>query len=168
MFKIGDVIVYSLHGLSQIDDICEKKLVDETKTCYVLHPLDQPDLTIITPVDNEKVVMLKMMDPGEAKEIVESFRQPGMKWIASDRERTTKFKSLIKTGDRRQISEIANMLMRKHHELNMKQKKLYEQDRKCLKTIQDILFVELAMSLNTTVEKISKKITNMINEQAIS
>ncbi len=50
----------------------------------------------------------------------------------------------------------------------MKQKKLYEQDRKCLKTIQDILFVELAMSLNTTVEKISKKITNMINEQAIS
>ena len=62
MFNIGDVIIYSTHGLSQIDDICEKTISDVTRTYYVLHPLAQANLTISTPVDNEKVVMLKLLE----------------------------------------------------------------------------------------------------------
>ncbi len=57
MYKIGDAIVYSLHGLCQIDDICDKTIANVTRTYYVLHPLAEKSLTISIPVDNDKVIM---------------------------------------------------------------------------------------------------------------
>lgn len=62
------------------------------------------------------------MDLGETKEILQSFKQPGVDWIKGDRDRSMGFKSLVNTGDRREIAKVANTLMRRHHELNTKQK----------------------------------------------
>ncbi|MEH7418734.1 CarD family transcriptional regulator [Neobacillus drentensis] len=67
MFNIGDLVIYSIHGLSRIDDICEKTISNVTKTYYVLHPLDQANLIISAPVDSDKVVMQKMLDSEEAE-----------------------------------------------------------------------------------------------------
>ena len=39
MFNIGDVVIYSAHGISKIDNICEKPFSNVTKTYYELHPL---------------------------------------------------------------------------------------------------------------------------------
>ncbi|WP_161487140.1 CarD family transcriptional regulator [Neobacillus mesonae] len=44
MFSIGDVIIYSVHGLSRVDDICEKTIANVTRTYYALHPLEQSNL----------------------------------------------------------------------------------------------------------------------------
>lgn len=162
MFKIGDVIVYSVHGLSKIDDIVEKTIHDETKKYYVLHPLDQSNLTISTPVDNEKVVMLKMMDQTEAKEILKSFGVPGASWIEDTRQRAMKYKEVVMTGNRMEIAKIANTLMRKSNELSLKGKKLYDQDRKILTTIQNILFKELSLAMNSTYEKVSEQVEQMV------
>ena len=68
MFNIGDIVIYSAHGVSKIDNICEKTYSNVTKTYYELHPIEQTNLMISTPVDNDKVVMLKMMDREEAEE----------------------------------------------------------------------------------------------------
>ena len=40
MFNIGDVVMYSAHGVSKIDNICEKTYSNVTKTYYELHPLE--------------------------------------------------------------------------------------------------------------------------------
>ena len=39
MFNIGDVVIYSAHGISKIDNICEKTFSNVTKTYYELLPL---------------------------------------------------------------------------------------------------------------------------------
>ena len=70
MFEIGDVIIYSEHGLCQIDEICEKTISGVTRTYYVLHPLGESNLKISTPIDNNKVVMQKTMDGEEAEELL--------------------------------------------------------------------------------------------------
>lgn len=154
MFNVGDVIIYSVHGLSKIDDICEKTISNVTRKCYVLHPLEESNLTITTPVDNDKVVMLKIVNSEEAKRILQSFNQPGISWIEDSRQRSAKFQEIVKGGNREDIAKVANTLMRKSNELKMKEKKLYDQDRKILHTIQRILFKEIAMSLNTTFENV--------------
>lgn len=164
MFNIGDVIIYSAHGLSQIDDICEKTFSNVTRTYYVLHPLGQSNLTISTPIENDKVVMIKMMNREEAKEILQSFQQPGIHWVSNPRERIIKYKNVVKSGDQREIAKLANTLMRQNIELKINNKKLYEQDRRLLDTIQNILFKELAMSLDTSFEKIVEQVSNMIKK----
>ena len=156
MFNIGDVVIYSAHGISKIDNICEKTFSNVTKTYYELHPLEQTNLMISTPVDNDKVVMLKMMDRKEAEEILQSFQQTGIHWVSNPRERSLQYKKVVKNGDRNEIAKVVNTLMRHNIELKKDNKKLYEQDRRILDTTQNILFKELAMSLDTSYEMISR------------
>lgn len=164
MFNIGDLVMYSVHGLSKIDDICEKTISNETKTYYVLHPLEQANLTISAPVDSDKVVMQKMMDPEEAMEILQSFRQPGASWIENSKQRYSQYQYIVKTGERKEIAKIANTLMRKELELHLENKKLHEQDRKLLDPIHHLLFKELAMTLDTTFEKIVEQVIRSIKQ----
>jgi len=113
MFKIGDMIIYSVHGLCEIKDITEKKHRGTTRKYYVLHPLQDPQLTIYSPVDNDKVVMLEPLEKEEAEEILQSFENPGITWIEDVKQRNRKYQQLITNGDRREIASIANTLMRK-------------------------------------------------------
>ncbi|WP_059171685.1 CarD family transcriptional regulator [Bacillus sp. FJAT-27445] len=165
MFNIGDVIVYSVHGLSRIDDICEKTVSNVTRTYYVLRPLEQPNLTISTPIDNDRAMMMEMVGREEAEDILQSFKKPGIKWIEDAKQRMTKYQSMVNGGNRKEIAKIVNTLIRKNFELKRKNKKLYEQDRKMLTNIQNILFKELSMSLNISAEKIDKDITSMVMGQ---
>ena len=54
--------------------------------------------------------------------------------------------------------------MRKDMELHLEHKKLYEQDRKILDPIQNLLFKELAMSLDTSFEKIVEQVNSLIKQ----
>ncbi|WP_087975155.1 CarD family transcriptional regulator [Oceanobacillus rekensis] len=165
MFNIGDTIIYSIHGLSEIDDICEKTYGNVTRTYYVLHPLEDPGLTINTPVDNNQVVMLTVLEKKEAEDILQSFQQLGISWIEDPRQRYREYNRLINTGERKEISKVVNTLMRKNQELNRNKKKMYDQDRSLLIKTQKILFKELAVSLNTSYEDVSEKISSMISLQ---
>lgn len=162
MFKVGDVIVYGVHGLSRIDDICEKTIADETKKYYVLHPLDNSSLTISVPIDNKKILMQKIMNREEAKKILQTFKEPGIPWIEDAKLRSRQFKELVHSGNRDVIAKLVNTLMRKEEEYKLKNRKLYDQDQRMLNTIQNILFKELAMSLGITYSEITKRISNLM------
>ena len=164
MFTIGDTIIYSVHGLCQIDDICEKTYSDVTRNYYVLHPLSQANLTISVPVDNDKVIMLKTMNREQAEEILQSFNKPGIPWVEDVKKRKLQYNNIVKTGDRREIAKIANSLMRKSFEYSLDKKRMYDQDRRLLSTIQDLLFKELANSLDTSFEDISAQVDEMIQK----
>ena len=164
MFNIGDTIIYSVHGLCQIDDICEKTYSDVTRNYYVLHPLSQANLTISVPVDNDKVIMLKTMNREQAEEILQSFNKPGIPWVEDVKKRKSQYNNVLKTGHRREIAKIANSLMRKSFEYSLDKKRMYDQDRRLLSTIQDLLFKELANSLDTSFEDIFAQVDGMIQK----
>ncbi|WP_075618842.1 CarD family transcriptional regulator [Paenisporosarcina indica] len=168
MFNIGDVIIYSIHGLCQIDNICEKTFSDGTRTYYDLHPVGQSNLTISIPVDNDKVVMLKLLNREEAEEILQSFRLPGTSWIEDLRLRNKKYRITVKTGNRTEIALVINTLMRKKLELSMQNMKLPDQDLTLLNTIQTLLFTEIAHALDCSIEEIIKKVNNMVSENSTS
>lgn len=162
MFKVGDLIIYSTHGVCRIDDICERSYRDRTREYYILHPLDDPNLTISVPVDNEQVVMLDIMGKEEARNLLKSFEAPGIEWIDDAKQRNKKYSSLINSGDRDKIIQIANTLMRKQKESKINKERMYDQDQKMLEHIQRIMFQELAASLETTVDKIVERINAVI------
>ena len=164
MFNIGDLIIYSGQGICQIDDICEQRFLGEAKDYYILHPVASPSLKISTPVGNDKVVMLKLISRDEASEFIESFKEPGIDWIEIPSHRTAQYSDIVKKGNRKEILKVANTLMRKKYELDLKGKKFYEQDNNLLSNIKNILFSELAIALDTTSEKIDEKITSLIAE----
>ena len=60
------------------------------------------------------------------------------------------------------LLKLANTLLRKKHEIEMASRKFYQQDSRILTTIQNILFKELAISLNTSPDAIIEKIKSML------
>ena len=52
--------------------------------------------------------------------------------------------------------------MRKEMELELDERKLYELDRKILHSVQNILFKELAISLDSSFEEIDQWVTKVI------
>lgn len=162
MFNVGDLIIYSAHSICHIDDICEKTYFGDSRNYYVLHPLKDTKLTISTPVDNNKAVMLEIIQQDEAEEILNSFKQPGISWIEKSHQRFQIYSDIINSGNRKEISKIINTLMRKKYEVEMNQKKLYDRDHQLLTFTQNILFAELALSLHTTFEEIVEKVTRLI------
>jgi CarD family transcriptional regulator len=165
MFNLGELIIYSGHGICKVDEICEKTYLGNTKTYYVLHPLDNShQLTISIPVDNEKVAMSKLMEKDEAEEILESFKLQGVDWVENNHARIQQYNNIVKTGTRNDIAKVVNTLIRKKHELEMKERKFGEQDNHLLTAIQNILFKELAISLNTTYNAIFEKVNKLVKE----
>lgn len=162
MFNIGDVIIYSEHGLCEIDDICDKTIAGVTRKYYILHPLDDVNLQISTPIDNDKVVMLKTMDKEEAELLIQTFNEPGIDWVEDSRQRNLKYSKLIRSGDRNDIANVVNTLIRKNYELKADGKRIYDQDRKLLQTTQTNLFNELALAMNTSFEDIEQKVNEMV------
>ncbi|NEU32001.1 CarD family transcriptional regulator [bacterium LRH843] len=169
MFKIGDLVIYSWHGICKIDDICEKTISGITSTYYVLHPLESNHkLTISTPIDNDKVIMLELVQKEEAREILESFKYPGIEWNENANMRPRIFTDIVSAGDRKKIAKLVNTLMRKKIEAELREKKLYERDDKLLTSTQKTLFNELAISLNTTFDEIYERVIGFIKENSIS
>lgn len=164
MFKIGDLVVYSGQGICFIDDICEKTMMGETKEYYVLHPVDNSRLTISIPVDNDKVVILDIIQSDEAEKIIDSFKEKGIDWIEINSQRNVEYSDIVKTGNRSEIAKVVNTLMRKKYITEINGRKFYEQDTRLLVSVQNILFSELAMSLDTTFEEIKNKVLSLIEE----
>lgn len=166
MHNIGELIIYSGHGICRIDNICEKTFAGRKKTYYVLHPIENSQgLTINAPVDNEKNI-LKLMDKEEAETIIASFHtDDGADWIEKAQLRHQTFSKIINSGNRKEISRVANALIRKKIETEINGKKFYENDSRLLKQIENILFKELAIALDLTEEEVRDRIYKLISEK---
>jgi CarD family transcriptional regulator len=163
MYNIGDLVIYSAHGICKINEICDKTVAGITKSYYVLHPMDNKHhLTISIPVNNDKVAILDLIKKEEANEILESFKNPGVEWIDKPNIRLQIYSEILNTGVRTEIAKVINTLMRKKIDVELHDKKINEQDRKLLINAQNILFKELAISQNTSYEEINEMIENNI------
>ncbi|WP_019244457.1 MULTISPECIES: CarD family transcriptional regulator [Bacillus] len=164
MYNIGDLVIYSTHGICRIDDICKKTYSGITRTYYVLHPIEDHSLTINTPVDNKNLgIMQGIINRNEAEEILQSFKLPGISWIEKSHDRNKIYTDIIKTGTSKEISKVINTLMRKKAEDESNGKKLAESDKQILILTQNILFKELSIALNTTFEAIAQEVHKILN-----
>lgn len=164
MYNVGDLTVYSTQGICRIIDISEKTFSDITKKYYVLQPLNDPKLSISVPVKSDKSNLSDVVNVTEAEEIIASFKAPASEWIEKNLHRTQAFSDILKKGNRLEMSNIINTLIRKKQELEQLDKKFPAQDLRFLQTVQSMLFMELAISLSSTPEAIADRIMQNIED----
>ncbi|TKI53675.1 CarD family transcriptional regulator [Lysinibacillus mangiferihumi] len=154
MYNVGDVVIYSSHGLCSVEDICEQTFSDITKTYYVLQPLNDSKLTIRTPIDNAKKQLRDVIKKEEAIQILQSFTSPGVEWIEQNTHRMRFHVEIIKTGDRQKQANLLNTLLRKKFEYEANEKKFPNQEEKLLHSLQEIIFSEFSIALDKPSEEI--------------
>jgi len=162
MYKVGELITYSTHGICHINNITSKTFNGETKDYYELHPLDNENLAISIPVNSDLARNLEIMEEKEARKVLHSFQEEGMEWIENHRLRQQTYTEITRKGNRLEIAKILCTLMSKQLEAEVNHKKLLAQDLKILLNLQNILYRELSHSLKIPKQSIIEMITGNI------
>ena len=106
--------------------------------------------TICVPMDNDTLVskMLPLLSREELEEILSDLPNLSTRWIENDLERTTEFKRILKTADRRSIFGVIKTIYRRDQELQSQNRHLRGSDQQIMKEAESILYYEIAQVLS--------------------
>lgn len=162
IFSINDYVMYSYHGICKVTDILEVGTSKEKKMHYVLHPMDDTKSTLMTPIDNKKVILRYIITKEEAQLLMECLDNLDSEWIPNNKQRMDHYAQIARNGDVRHSLCIFRTLLLKQSELKDTKKKLSIPDDKIFHLLDRLLCTELAYALNEDVPSIHKKILSTI------
>ncbi|MBQ9976543.1 MAG: CarD family transcriptional regulator [Clostridia bacterium] len=119
MWKINDTVLYRASGLCRIENITEEKFGDEVQEYYVLRPLGDEKSIVHIPCSNTILCskMHSLMTRDEIEDLIESLPTLSSDWPESDKRRAEYFRSVLETGNRRDIAGIIMSIRRRREEL---------------------------------------------------
>lgn len=169
MFSIGEYIVYGNSGVCQVEDVCMVKApgMVEDKMYYTLCPHYMTGSKIMTPVDNEKVVMRPVMTKKEALQLLDDLESIDFQWIEDIKKREIACKEGIRNCDTHELIRIIKMLYFRNQERLLEGKKETAGDKKYFKLAEDRLFGELAVALDMGKDEVKTWIYSWKNNYAL-
>lgn len=158
MFCVNDVVLYGNEGVCRIDGITRRSFGDASDDYYVLHPVNNRQLTLYVSVSNGNLETKtrKMVTPDEISEIIDSTAKTDPFWISDENERKVKFKEIISSGDRRKILDIIRSICLYRDSQLQKRKKLHTADEYLLKDAEKIIYDEFAYVLNIEPKQVEQ------------
>ena len=166
MYEVGDLIVYGRTGICEVTEITTLKMdgVPKDKLYYILRPVREKHGKVFTPVDNEKIVMRKVISKEEAEELIREIPQIEGLWIGSEKQREEKYKECMKSCKCAEwVRIIKTLYLRKMSRLKQG-KKITATDERYLRMAEGNLYSELSIALGIPESGMEAYITNQINE----
>ena len=149
MFSVGETVVYSIHGVCKIKDISLLKFGNEKRKYYILCPVGDGKSTLYVPLDNENLLsqMRPVMSREEIDLLIGSVSQDKTEWIEDAVSRKEYCDRILKSGNRKELMQLIEMLYLKQEELKSKNKHFHIADERCLKDAEKLLYDEFSFTL---------------------
>lgn len=166
MFEKGEYVVYGSKGVCEVVDVITMDLegIPKDRLYYVLHPCDQKEGRIFTPVDNEKTVIRRIISKKEADTLINEIPNIDGLWISNDKLRELKYKECIRSCECREWIRIMKTLYLRGQERLASGKKITATDSRYLKQAEENLYSELSISLNIPREQMEQYIADKIEK----
>ncbi|MFZ7121525.1 MAG: CarD family transcriptional regulator [Eubacteriaceae bacterium] len=140
MFRIGDKIVYPMHGAGIIEDIQEKEILGEIQSYYILK-LPIGDMKVMIPINNSEELGLRdIVDNETLTSVIKQFNIVSEDMQSNWNRRYRKNMEKIKTGDIYEVAEVVSSL----HQLDIT-KGLSTGEKKMLNNAKQILISEFVL-----------------------
>lgn len=141
MFKIGDKVVYPMHGAGTIVAIEEKEVLEEKKKYYIMQ-LPIGEMKVMIPMDKvEEIGLREIINDQQVEEVYSLLRddqdQMSRNWNRRYRANMEK----LRTGDVYEVSEVVRNLT-----IREKMKGLSTGEKKMLNSARQILVSELVLA----------------------
>ncbi|MDD2553761.1 MAG: CarD family transcriptional regulator [Desulfotomaculaceae bacterium] len=148
MFKIGDKVVYPMHGAGIIESIEEKEVLGEKRKYYILQ-LPVGDMKVMIPISNgEGVGLREVVDQEGVEKVLHIMRQQCTEMSPNWNRRYRANLEKIKSGNIYEVTEVVRNLMERDRE-----KGLSSGERKMLENARQILISELVLATELEEEK---------------
>lgn len=166
MFEIGESIIYGTTGVCKIADITTLNMDGAAKDrlYYIMEPVGAAGGKIFTPVDNDKIMMRRVMNREEAMELVDHMQKIEPFGFQSEKQKEEIYKNALKSGDYHQWIRIIKTIYPFKLERQSKGKRLNSVDEKYLKKAEENLYSELSIPLEIPREHMFDYITKRLEE----
>ncbi len=167
MFEKGELIICGGHGVCRVIDITDNPIdrLDKKRKYYLLEPVFEKTSTIYTPVDNEKIIMRRIMNKEEAEKLIAHIREIDVMWVQEEKRREQTYKDALRTYDSRSLMQIIKTLyQRKNMRIN-EGKKVLSSDEQYLRKAEELLYSEMSLALSIPKDQVSAYIVEAVREQ---
>lgn len=164
MFKPGTYIVCGQHGVCRVEGVGKLQLTEASgdKEYYTLSKVYSRGGVLYVPADSEKVVMRPVISREEAEELIGHIKEIDMLQIDNEKRKEEIFKQAFKTCDSREWVKVIKTLYERKKIRLSKGKKVTASDERYLRTAEDNLYGELAISLNIDKNDVEQYIMDKI------
>ena len=167
MFERGELIMCGGHGVCRVIDITDNPIdrMDKEKKYYVLEPVFEKASTIYTPVNNDKIVMRRIMNKDEAEKLIEHITEIDTVWIQEEKRREQTYKDAIRTYDSKSLVQIIKTLYQRKKSRINEGKKVLSSDELYLHKAEELLYSEMSLALAIPKEKVEEYIAEAVDRQ---
>jgi CarD family transcriptional regulator len=157
LFKIGDKVVYPMHGAGVIESIEEKEILGERQQYYVLR-LPIGNMKVMVPTaSGESIGLRQVISQDEVQEVLHilkgvSTQMPG-NWNRRYRANLEK----IKSGNIYEVAEVVRNLARRERE-----KGLSSGEKRMLESARQILISELVLATEIEEDETRSMLEEML------
>lgn len=167
MFKKNELIMCGGHGVCRVVNIIDNPIdrMDKERKYYVLEPVFEKGSTVYMPVDNDKVVMRRIMNRAEAEELVDGITGIETVWIQEEKGREQMYKEAIRTYDCRSLVQIIKTLYLRRQDRIKEGKKVLSSDEQYLRKAEELLYSEMSLALSISKEDVEQYITAAVHRK---
>ncbi|HEY1406048.1 MAG TPA: CarD family transcriptional regulator [Spirochaetota bacterium] len=147
-FKVGDKVVYPMHGVGAIDSIEKKEVLGQKAEFYIIRIVNN-GMKVMIPVKNAITVGIRsVIGKNEVKKVLELLKRTDVKIEEDWKLRYENNVNKVKSGNILEVGEVARDLFRRgrEKELSIMERKLYE-------SAYNLLIHEIAMSKSVDIEE---------------
>jgi len=160
MYKIGDSVVYPMHGAGVIEDIENKEVLGKRQSYYVMR-MPIGDMKVMIPMENAaQIGMRDVICKSEAQKVMQAFRTTETDVIQNWSKRFRDNMVRIKSGDVFEVAAVVKSLM-----LRDRQKGLSTGERKMLANAKQILISEIVVATGDDHANIEAQLVQMVDEE---
>ncbi|MFO7635788.1 MAG: CarD family transcriptional regulator [Clostridia bacterium] len=157
MYKIGDKIVYPLHGAGEITGLVERHVLGVTKNYYKLK-MTVGEMEVMIPVSAvDSVGVRDVITEQEANDLIEEFRKMECDDVVNWNKRYRENMQKLKSGSILKVANVVKGLM-----IRDKHKGLSTGERKMLTSAKQILLSEIVIAKKINTDQAEKILANII------
>lgn len=164
MFDVGEYIIYGTNGVCQVSSVGKLAISNDDKLYYTLIPIYSKSSTVYTPVDNERVVMRRLISKEEAKKLVENISSVETIFVDDEKKREECYKQALRTCECTEWVKLIRTSYLRIQDRRNNGKKTINSDEKYLKAAEDYLYGELAIALDIDKDKVREYIVEKVTE----
>ena len=150
MFCIGEFISYGNSGVCEVmgTEVMEPSAGSPAgRECYILRPLHDQSCKIMTPIDNQTVIMRNLISPEETKQLLEDIPQIETLPEQSARQQEISYSKALHSGNCREWLCLVKTLTQRIESRRQKGKKVTATDDRYFKAATEKLVEEFSVVL---------------------
>lgn len=156
--KIGDKVVYPMHGAGEITGV-EENEVGGVISSYYIFRLPMGNMKLMLPVEKtEEVGLRKLISPAQVEEVIEILQAETEEFQGSWNKRFQNNLERLKSGNILDAAAVARDLSRRNNK-----KKISSGEKRLFDLSRQILISELVYVCNKTPEEITAWVDKLID-----